>query len=171
MWITGPWNLGNFRQRFPSEFENRWMTAPLPAPDAASPWPGMSLAGGSSLALFRASKHKDLAWQLLEFLSEPAIQARFYALSGDLPPRRAAWDDPAFSRDLKVRAFREQLGRVAPMPRVPEWEQIAQKIAERMEPAIRGRETNARVLGALDADVDRILDKRRWILARRTEGR
>ena len=170
MWITGPWNLGNFRQRFPPEFENRWMTVPLPAPDAASPWPGMSLAGGSSLALFRASKHKDLAWQLLEFLSEPAIQARFYALSGDLPPRRAAWDDPAFSRDVKVRAFREQLGSVAPMPRVPEWEQIAQKIAERMEPAIRGRETNARVLGALDADVDRILDKRRWLLARRTTG-
>ena len=53
------------------------------------------------------------------------------------------------------------------MPRVPEWEQIAQHMAERLEPAIRGRETLAAALAAIDADVDRILEKRRWMLSRR----
>ena len=94
------------------------------------------------------------------------MQSRFYALAGDLPARREAWDEPPLASDRKARAFRVQLSRVEPMPRVPEWEQIAQQIAEEMEPAVRGRAPVASSLAKLDADVDRILEKRRWILAR-----
>jgi multiple sugar transport system substrate-binding protein len=142
------------------------MTAPLPAPDG-SPWPGVSFSGGSSLAVFRGSKRKTEAWKVIEFLSEPAVQARFYALTGDLPASRAAWDDPALAGDPKARAFRTQVERVAAMPRVPEWEQIAQHMAERLEPAIRGRESLPETLAAIDRDVDRMLEKRRWMLSRR----
>ncbi len=166
MWITGPWNLGEFRRRLTPDQQDLWMTAPLPAPDDDPGWPGYSLAGGSSLAIFRASENKDAAWAFAEYLSEPAVQSRFYTLSGDLPARREAWDEPSLANDRKARAFRVQLSRVEPMPRVPEWEQIAQQIAEEMEPAIRGRAPVTAVLATLDADVDRILEKRRWILAR-----
>ena len=65
------------------------MTAPLPGPDG----PGASIAGGSSLVVFRASRHQDAAWQLIEFLSQPDVQRRFHALTGDLPPRRTTWED------------------------------------------------------------------------------
>jgi multiple sugar transport system substrate-binding protein len=167
MWITGPWNLGEFRRRFSPAEQRLWMTAPLPAPDESREWPGPSLAGGSSLALFKAGRAKESAWRFLEYLSEPAVQSRFYALSGDLPARRAAWEDPSLSKDEKARAFRDQLLRVQPMPRVPEWEQIAQQIAERLQPAIRGRQSVTEALAALDADVDRILAKRRWLLSRK----
>ena len=165
MWITGPWNLGEFRRRLKPEEQKLWMTAPLPAPDGVA-WPGPSLAGGSSLAIFHASEEKDAAWTFAEFLSTPAVQSRFYALSGDLPARREAWDEPSLAGDAKAQAFRVQLSRVEPMPRVPEWEQIAQKVAEDMEPAIRGRDSIPAALATLDANVDRVLAKRRWILAR-----
>ena len=165
MWITGPWNLGEFRRRLPPELQDTWMTAPVPAPDSVE-WPGTSLAGGSSLALFRASKQKDAAWRFVEFLSQPEVQTRFYALSGDLPARTASWNDASLSGDVKARAFRDQLAHVTPLPRVPEWEQIAQKIAEDLEAAIRGRETIQASLKNLDGDVDSILEKRRWMLAR-----
>jgi multiple sugar transport system substrate-binding protein len=167
MWMTGPWNLGEFRRRLPPEHQDLWMTAPLPAPDAAR-WPGASFAGGSSLALFASSPRRESAWKLVEFLSEPAIQSRFYALSGDLPARRAAWEDPSLAADLKARAFRDQLEHVTPMPRVPEWEQIAQKLWDALEPAVRGRASVAKVLAALDGDVNQILEKRRWMLAHRS---
>ena len=172
MWLTGPWNLGEFRHRLSSVEQRLWLTAALPAPDGA-PWPGASFSGGSTLAIFRGSPHKAEAWRVVEFLSDPGIQARFYALSGDLPASRAAWDDPALAGDEKARAFRIQVERVAAMPRVPEWEQIAQHMAERLEPAIRGRESVPVALAAIDRDVDRILEKRRWMLARlgRTHGR
>lgn len=171
MWLTGPWNLGEFRHRLSPVEQRLWLTAALPAPDGA-PWPGASFSGGSTLAIFRGSPHKAEAWRVVEFLSDPAIQARFYALSGDLPASRAAWDDPALAGDEKARAFRIQVERVAAMPRVPEWEQIAQHMAERLEPAIRGRESVPAALAAIDRDVDRILEKRRWMLARpgRTHG-
>ena len=168
MWITGPWNLGEFRRRLKPDEQRLWMTAPLPAPDGVE-WPGPSLAGGSSLAIFKASKEKDAAWAFAEYLSTPEVQTRFYALSGDLPARREAWDEASLASDEKARAFRIQLSRVEPMPRVPEWEQIAQKVAEDMEPAIRGRATVPAALETLDANVDRMLEKRRWILAREKE--
>ena len=51
--------------------------------------------------------------------------------------------------------------------RVPEWEQIATKVFEYGEQAIRGRLTVDATLAALDRDVNGLLEKRRWMLARR----
>ena len=147
--------------------EDRWTTAPLPAAAAGAGVPGVSLAGGSSLVLFRTSKRSDDAWKLIEFLSEPAQQVRFYALAGDLPARRDAWKDPLLSGDAAARAFEEQLDHVAATPRIPEWEQVAQKVAEHLEPAIRGVATVDEALASLDKDVSALLTKRRWVLARK----
>jgi multiple sugar transport system substrate-binding protein len=102
----------------------------------------------------------------VEYLSEPEQQLAFYALSGDLPARVEAWNDPRLAGDPKVAAFRVQLTRVAPMPPVLEWERISLKLAEHLEPAIRGRKSVEKALKDLDAEVDRILAKRRWVLER-----
>jgi multiple sugar transport system substrate-binding protein len=161
MWITGPWNLGEFRRRLPPELQGSWGTAPLPGPDG----PGVSLAGGSSLVMFRASKRKPGAWRLLEFLSRPENQVRFYTLSGDLPARREAWRDSTLGNDPQLLAFETQLRRTAPTPRVPEWEQVATKVLERAEFAIRGGVPPDSVLARLDRDAWVILEKRRWILS------
>lgn len=168
MYITGPWNLGEFRRRLPASLKDAWATAPLPAAESGGQGvPGVSLAGGSSLVLFRTSKRGGDAWKLIEFLSEPAQQVRFYSLAGDLPARRDAWRDPLLAGDAATRAFEEQLGHVAATPRIPEWEQIAQKIAEHLEPAIRGVMTVDEALEALDTDVSLLLTKRRWVLAQK----
>ncbi len=163
LYITGPWNIGEFRRRLPPELQDKWNTAPVPGPDG----PGVSIAGGSSLSMFRASEHKEEAWQLIQFLAEPAQQVRFYALTGDLPAHKAAWNDPVLADDPQARAFWEQLQRVVSTPKVPEWEQIAIKLQEHAETAIRGRATAEEALAALDRDVDRILEKRRFLLARK----
>ncbi len=169
LYISGPWNLGEFRRRLPAELASSWATAPLPAPAAAG-WPGTSLAGGSSLVIFRRSRHPEAAWQLLEYLAEPAQQLRFYALCGDLPPRRSVWASPELAGDAAAQAFFAQLQRVQPTPAVPEWEQIAKLVAERVDAAIRGVRTAEETVVGLDAEVDRILAKRRAVLARQAEG-
>jgi multiple sugar transport system substrate-binding protein len=165
MYMTGPWNIGEFRRRIPAKMQELWSTAPLPAP-RESEYPGVSWAGGSSLVVFRSSPRRDAAWKLVEYLSEPEQQLAFYALSGDLPARVEAWNDPRLAGDPKVAAFRVQLTRVAPMPPVLEWERISLKLAEHLEPAIRGRKSVEKALKDLDAEVDRILAKRRWVLER-----
>lgn len=162
MYITGPWNLGEFASRLPPELQNAWGTAPMPGPDG--PESGVSISGGSSLVLFRESKHKDAAWQLIEYLSQPEQQLRFYALTGNLPARVEAWSDTALARDPRMRAFGTQLRRAVPLPKTPEWELVATRLQERAELAVRGGVAPDSVLARLDRDVDRILEKRRWMM-------
>jgi multiple sugar transport system substrate-binding protein len=169
MYITGPWNIGEFRRRLPPALKGEWSTAPLPGPDGEAS--GLSMAGGSSLVLFRDSKRKEAAWRLIEFLSRPEQQARFYRLCGDLPARHEAWRDSALAADPELRAFERQLTRVAPWPMVPEWEQIAIRLQEQAERAVRGTTPPESVLADLDRDVDRILEKRRWLLSRRAPAK
>lgn len=170
MWITGPWNLGWFRRRLAPARQGVWDTAPLPAPGPSAGDPGTSLAGGSSLAVFRASKRKDDAWKLVEYLSAPERQIRFYALSGDLPARIEAWEDPLLKDDPKAHAFAVQLRHVTPVPKVPEWESIATRLFERLDRVIRHQATLDAALTALDAETDRLLEKRRWLLDQPARG-
>lgn len=166
MLVSGPWNLGELRRRLPTELQDKWGTAPLPAPSAADGYPGVSLAGGSSLVVFRRAADPEAAWRWVEYLSEPAQQARFYELSGDLPARPSAWAATDLDRDPRAAAFRVQLASVEPLPRVPECEQIANRVADTVEEVVRGARGLDEALVALDADVDRMLEKRRFLLDR-----
>src|SRR2546428_7778167 len=103
-YVSGPWNIGEFQRRLPAEQQDSWMTAPLPGPNG----PGASIAGGSSLVVFRASRHQAAARRVVEFLSQPAVQRRVHALTGDLPPPRAPWTDPGLAAALHARALPEQ---------------------------------------------------------------
>lgn len=167
MYISGPWQIGEFSTRLPENMQDKWMTAPLPGMDG----PGVSLAGGASLSLFRNSEHKAEAWALMEYLSRPDVQVKFHKLTGDLPPRRTAWLDSTLAGNRYAAAFREQLDRVVPTPQVPEWEQIATKVFEHGERAVRGRQTPQQAMKALDRDVDNLLVKRRWMISRRSVAR
>ncbi|TMH62309.1 MAG: extracellular solute-binding protein [Betaproteobacteria bacterium] len=165
-YISGPWNIGEFKRRLPAEKQDTWMTAPLPGPNG----PGASIAGGSSLAVFSASRNKPAAWQLIEYLSQPAIQRRFHELTGDLPPRRTSWANGPIADDIYARAFRDQLERVKPAPKVPEWERIANEMRVVAERAVHGELSVDQAVKELDVRADRILEKRRWLLGRGAGG-
>ena len=76
MYITGPWNIGEFSRRLPAGTAGRLDDSA--APGAGPGEPGVSLAGGSSLVLFSRSPRKEAAWQLIRYLSEPEQQITFY---------------------------------------------------------------------------------------------
>jgi multiple sugar transport system substrate-binding protein len=161
-YISGPWNIGEFKRRLPQGRQDDWMTAPLPGPDG----PGASIAGGASLAIFARSERKQAAWKLVEYLSRPDVQLRFFELTGDLPARRSVWSAPILAGDRYAAAFRDQLERAVPPPAVPEWERIAQQLRIVAERAVAGQLDPARFRETMDADTDRILERRRWMLAR-----
>jgi multiple sugar transport system substrate-binding protein len=164
-YVSGPWNIREFRQRAPAALRDAWATAPLPGPDG----PGAGIAGGTSLVLFRGSDRKSDAWKFVEYLSRPDVQRRFHAEIGNLPPRRSSWEDATLQSDAYARAFRDQLERAKPTPKVMEWERIAQEIRLTSERVVRGGQAQDEALRELNASVDAILEKRRWVLARRAE--
>lgn len=159
-YVTGPWNLGEFRRRLPASRQDIWMTAPMPGPEG----PGAGLAGGASLVVFRSSPRKDAAWRLIEYLSQPAAQARFCALTGDLPPRLSAWRDAPLAGDVKAAAFRDQLARVKPTPAVPEWERVATEMQLVAEQMVTGRLTVDAAAAEINRRADALLEKRRSML-------
>ena len=161
-YISGPWNIAEFKRRLPASVQAEWATAPLPGPSG----PGASIAGGSSLVVFRASKEKAAAWQLIEYLERPDVQRRFHELTGDLPPRREAWRGAPLVDDIYARAFRDQLERVKPAPKVAEWERIADQMRLVAERAVSGGLSVDQAAKELDARANDILEKRRWMLAR-----
>ena len=167
MYITGPWNIGEFKKRLPAHMQDDWMTAPMPGPSGREP--GVSLAGGASLVLFKKSQKKAAAWKLIEYLSQAPTQLEFYRITGDLPAVREAWQDTSFTNNIYVKAFYQQLDHVVPTPKIPEWEQIAMKVQQYAEIASLQHKSVPEALAALDREVDLILEKRRWLLERRGE--
>lgn len=166
MYISGPWNIPEFKKNMKGSLADAWMTAPLPSPDSS--YPGLSLAGGASLVISKTSKKKELVWKFFEFLSEKETQLRFYHLLFDLPAVKDAWADSSLIGDKYIKAFYSQLQNVAPTPKAVEWEQIAfSKVQQYAELAARGSMTIDAALTALDADVNNILEKRRWLLSKR----
>ena len=165
-YVTGPWSSGEFKRRLPATLQASWMTAPLPGPKG----PSYSIAGGSSLVVFSNSPRKKAAWQLVQYLSQRDVQLRFHALTGNLPPRRSAWNDENLRQDVHARAFREQLERVKPAPKVPEWERIATDMQLVVEHMVQGSGlTIDEATAEIDRRADRILEKRRWLLARKEQ--
>jgi len=166
-YISGPWNIAEFKLRMPENLKDAWMTAPMPGPNG----PGASSAGGSSLVVFSSSKAKEAAWQLAEHLSTSASQSRFYDLTGNMPPRRSSWEVPALVQSPYARAFHEQLDRVRSPPKVPEWERIATQMRLAGERVVQGKQSVEDAVADLDRETDEILEKRRWMMDRERTDR
>ena len=164
-YLSGPWNIREFNKRQPPSLQGEWGTAPLPGPHG----PGAGIAGGTSLVIFKSSRHKQAAWKLVEFLSRPAMQQRLHAIIGDLPSRRSAWRSSQLADDPLAAAFGDQLERVKPTPQVLEWERIAQEMRLVTEQVVRGGLVQDAAVERLDARVDDILAKRRWIVEQRVQ--
>ncbi len=159
-YFSGPWTIGDMKSRLPADIQPHWTTAGVPGPTGR----GASAPGGSSLAVFRSSPKQEAAWKLVRYLSDPAVQARFNVITGDLPARPSAWAAPRVASDPYVAAFNGQLARAKAVPKVPEWERIVtemQIVAERM---VRGEFTVQQAGAEIDRRADRLLEKRRWMI-------
>lgn len=165
-YITGAWNISRFKSRLPLKSAYDWQTAPMPGPESG---PGVSMAGGASLAISRNSDLKADAWTLIEFLSRPEIQVRFYKAMGNLPVLKSSWDEATLKSDPHLESFRIQVHHMRPLPRVPEWERISNVIKLYAEEVIYERMTIDEALTGLDQTVDRFLEKRRLMINHQDE--
>ena len=164
IYISGPWNINEYKKWMIGDLTDKWSTAPLPSKDGEN-YPGVSLAGGSSLVIFKNSSNKKEVWKFIEYLSEEKTQIEFYRLLYNLPAVKEAWQDSSIANNKYMRAFYEQFHHVVATPKIPEWEQIAfSKVQQYAELAARGEMSVDEALANLDKDVDKILEKRRWLI-------
>ena len=161
-YVSGPWNIGEFRRFLPPRDEHLWMTAPLPGPHG----PGRSLIDGSDLVIFRDSPHQSLARAFVRYMLANAQQVRLFTLTGDLPARRAPWSLPPLAADPKLKAFRTQLERVRPFAKIPEWGEIMHGMRRMAEQVVIGGASVDAATDQLDRRVNYWLAERRALLKR-----
>ena len=159
---SGPWTIGDMKSRLPANLQSSWATAPFPGPTG----PGRSTPGGSSLVVYSSARDPAAAWALVARLVTPAAQAKLQELTGNLPPSRAVWNQAGLTADPITAAFASQLDRTAALPKVPEWERIASEMQTVAELFVRGRMSLDAAVGDMDRRADRLLEKRRWMIAR-----
>jgi multiple sugar transport system substrate-binding protein len=159
---SGPWTIGDMKSRLPANLQSSWATAPFPGPDG----PGRSTPGGSSLVVYASSRDPAAAWGLVGRLVRPEAQAKLQQLTGDLPPSRAVWASAGLTADPITDAFARQLDRTAALPKVPEWERIATEMQTVAELFVRGEMSLDAAVTDMDRRADRLLEKRRWMIAR-----
>ncbi len=79
---------------------------------------------GSDLAMMKSSKNKEEAWKLLQYLVSRPAQVKFSQLSGMLPARLNAANDPSLTKDLHYAEFIQQVKLGRHYPVVTAWGQL-----------------------------------------------
>jgi multiple sugar transport system substrate-binding protein len=73
---------------------------------------------------------------------------------------------PALANDPPSHSFARQLERVRAAPKIPGWERIFQEMQLTAESVVQGRQGPEAACRQLDAWVDALLEKRRWLRTR-----
>ena len=116
MLISGPYLAKSVAGAAP-ELDGKWSAAVVPSAKA-----GTSLLAGSNMGIWHNTEQSAEALQLLEFLSEPATQVRWYEINGELPTSKAALVDPALNADPLVKVYVQQLNDAKVLPLLPNWD-------------------------------------------------
>lgn len=150
-WVSGPWMVGEIRKRMP-ELEGKWAVSMVPGKVTRE-----SFLGGSNLAIMKASRNPQLAWQFVEFMSQPDVQSDWFRATGDLPSSPAAWEAAGLAADPVWRVFRNQIEHGHASPPVENWEAMAEQIRAGLEQAILTDTSSAEIVAAMDARLSKML--------------
>jgi multiple sugar transport system substrate-binding protein len=125
VFIGGPWVLAASKRpeddAWSKAARDNLGVAPMPAGPSGK---GYTFIGGSNLMMFKSSKHKDAAWELIKYLSSDEVQTKYADLMGMFPARLAPQKQQA-TVDAEHKAFYDAIstqGRsYAP---IPQWAQV-----------------------------------------------
>ncbi len=102
-------------------------------------FPGTSFLGGEFLAINEASKHKEAAMKLIDFITSPQNQVRFCKANHSANPSSiTAQNDPYFTSNIHLQTFIKQIKSANHPPVDPDWVYIEDAIEKAVEDALFG---------------------------------
>ena len=129
MFISGPWMMSAVEKAGGgAKFKDKYDVFQIPADKMSS-----SFVGGSNLVVFKNTQNRDSSWKLVNWLSDPKTQVKWYGMSTDLPSVKSAWQDPALTADTKLATFGKQLETAQAPPSFPTWEQVVTSFDSELE--------------------------------------
>jgi multiple sugar transport system substrate-binding protein len=122
-----------------SAVAGRFAVAAFPAAEG-----GVSTAalGGSALAVSAFSRQPDEAFALIDFLLAPDQMMERARVTGQYPPRRSLYDEPALSEALRsdAVALRAILERAQPRPVTPVYAELSEILQVSLHRALSGQQ-------------------------------
>jgi multiple sugar transport system substrate-binding protein len=155
VFIGGPWVLAASKRSdddaWSSASRKNLAVAPMPNGPSGK---GYTFIGGSNLMMFKSSKVKDAAWELIKYLSSDAVQTKYAGLMGMFPARLGPQKQQG-TLDAEHEAFYEAIstqGRsYAP---IPQWAQVENaykgQLGRILDTAARGELSEAQIKSMLD---------------------
>jgi multiple sugar transport system substrate-binding protein len=121
--FTGPWLL---RQMATPKAKGGQLESIGARNFGIAPYPAglkghQTFFSGSDLAVMKSSKNKAEAWKLVAFLTSRAPEVAFSRMSGMLPTRIDAANDPTLTADAHYAAFLAQVKIGRHYPSIPAW--------------------------------------------------
>jgi multiple sugar transport system substrate-binding protein len=116
MLISGPY-LAQAIKTSASTLAGKWNVTVLPSEKTNT-----SLFAGSNLGVWHNTKKPKGSLKLLDFLSMPSTQLRWYAIDGDLPTVKAALADSKFTSDPLVKVYSQQLKNAKLLPLISNYD-------------------------------------------------
>lgn len=155
--ISGPWLLRRLPETAPQlSFE----VALMPRPAVGKGIPA-SFAGAEVLGVFRGAREKEGALRLARFLVREENAMPLYVATGNAFPAAAATvQDSYFISHPRDRVFVEQLRTAMAPPLHPRWVEIEEIVNGELEQAIYGKKSAVAALGAADARIEAVLNRR-----------
>ena len=151
MFLDGPFDIGLLADAGGEGFADKYKVARVPNQKSAT-----SFIGGSNLVVFKKSKNRDSAWKLLQWLSKPEVQLKWYKATGDLPAFQDSWKDQSLSGDDKLSVFGEQLKDTNAPPALTAWTQIAAAADRQLEQMIKAGKDPGAAMKDLQKTADSI---------------
>ncbi len=134
MFFSGPWSIGLIQQEGGAAMNGKWAIAPMPQKISNT-----SFTGGSNMVVFKNSPNRAAAWKFVQYLSNPAVQVKWYNTVGDLPAVQAAWNMGSLASDKNLAIFHAQLADSQGPPSISKWEEVANVIDNDMQSTMLGK--------------------------------
>ncbi|HEX6863308.1 MAG TPA: ABC transporter substrate-binding protein, partial [Thermoanaerobaculia bacterium] len=140
-----------------SGISGKFAVAPMPAGPGGRP---SAALGGAQLAINAHSRHPDLAWRLIAFLTAPDQMLERAQVAGQYPPRRSLWDDPRLAEALGVplRDVRRILESATPRPVTPVYSELSEKLQIHLHRALSGQAAPEEALRQAAREMEEILE-------------
>lgn len=153
---TGEYCLEHINRYADSHFEYGYFPAPCPPGGREN----TVTVGGSVFVIPKDSKHKDEAWEFLNYLTQPPQVKEFSYGIKNLPPLKVLAEDTIFT---SVPMYRFALGLVGGKnvfgpPQMPIWSYYQDEMSRVEEKAILGGEDPKQLLDELNVKVQKELD-------------
>jgi multiple sugar transport system substrate-binding protein len=151
MVISGPWEL----QRMDKDAKFEWRVATLPVREGKNI--EASALGGYVWGIPKGAKNRDLAFQVIEFMSEPDQLKQAWS-GGRLPPVASITiENPENPKAYEV--FRKQMEVAKTRGPHPAWPQISAAIQTAIQTSLTGRASPSEALEKASGAIKPLLDK------------